>query len=96
MTLSRSSLAPACSVEGEIKSELSDIEEPRVRCLIEIEIEIDELTPPEGRLLRPSSSGESEFSAAETTEVPFVGWLGLLRALSSMVAIESPDAPGRP
>lgn len=86
----------ARSVEGAAKTGLSEIEDLRVRFLIEIEIEIDELAPPEGRLLRPSSSRESEFSAAETTEVPFIGWLGLLRALSSMVAIESPDALGRP
>lgn len=58
-------------------------------------IEIDELTPPQGRLLAGLTDKDSGAPSPKGGEVPFAGWLGLLRALSTVVGLESADAPGR-
>ncbi|MEA2516973.1 MAG: hypothetical protein QOG16_811 [Actinomycetota bacterium] len=61
---------------------------------MQIVIEMDESDPPEGHL--SSASADGDVGALSPCRVEFVGWLGLLRALSSVVAIESADANGLP
>jgi hypothetical protein len=60
---------------------------------MEVRIVLDQFDPPVGRLqvlTTPTRSGDSMRPA-----VPFIGWLGLLHALSD--AIGSPgDPPGGP
>jgi hypothetical protein len=46
---------------------------------VEIRVVLDRLDPPEGRLQVTSGAGREQ---DEMGEVPFAGWLGLLRALS--------------
>jgi hypothetical protein len=46
---------------------------------VEIRIVLDRLDPPEGHLQVTSGAGQEQ---DEMGEVPFTGWLGLLRALS--------------
>jgi hypothetical protein len=45
---------------------------------VEIRIVLDRLDPPEGHLQVTSGAGREQ---DEMGEVPFTGWLGLLRAL---------------
>ena len=45
---------------------------------VEIRVVLDRLDPPEGRLQVTSGAGREQ---DEMGEVPFTGWLGLLRAL---------------
>ena len=56
---------------------------------MEIRILVDSLDPPIG-VLRP------EFAGSDAVEVPFVGWLGLLKALSELLSSVGPDSPDRP
>jgi hypothetical protein len=48
-------------------------------------IHLDRREPPAGMISLPSPIGESR-SEAEPRLVPFVGWLGMLRALSDVLA----------
>ena len=58
---------------------------------VEIRLVLDRLDPPEGRLQVTSGAGRAP---DEMGEVPFVGWLGLLRALSLVIGSGwlAPDA----
>jgi hypothetical protein len=55
-------------------------------------IHLDRQEPPAGMISLPPTVGESR-SEGETQLVPFVGWLGMLRALSEVL---SSGAPGNP
>jgi len=46
--------------------------------LVEIRVILDRIDPPMGRLQIASSAGPAR---GEEPEIPFTGWLGLLRAL---------------
>ena len=48
-------------------------------------IHLDRREPPAGMISLPPTMGESR-DVGETRLVPFVGWLGLLRALSEVLA----------
>jgi hypothetical protein len=51
--------------------------------LVEIRVILDRIDPPAGRLRVMSSAGPAR---DEDPEIPFTGWLGLLRALYLVTA----------
>ena len=57
---------------------------------MEIRIVIHSLDPPTG-VLRPESPGPD----GSPVEIPFIGWLGLLTALSEILRSVDPESTGR-
>ena len=60
---------------------------------MEIRISLERVEPPAGRLWRDPGPGPTP-RAAEGGEVPFTGWLGLLRALYEVLGQPGGHSPG--
>ena len=60
--------------------------------LMEIRIVLDQLDPPGGRLRVVPGSGQAHRVVAGG-EIPFTGWLGLLRALYEVTGAAAPGVP---
>ena len=60
---------------------------------MEIRISLERAEPPPGRLWREPGPGPTP-PAVERGEVPFTGWLGLLRALSEVLGQAGGDPEG--
>ena len=58
---------------------------------MEIRISLDRAEPPAGRL-RLVTGPDPAAGPAEGKEIPFTGWLGLLRALSQVVSQGGPES----
>ena len=58
---------------------------------VEIRIALDTVEPPAGRVRRVSADDWSPGGQGEG--IPFVGWLGLLRALDELMASPDDAAP---
>jgi hypothetical protein len=67
---------------------------PGDRGTMDIRISLDRVEPPAGRL-RLVPSPEPTPRSVEGEEVPFTGWLGLLRALYEVVGRPDDRPPGR-
>jgi hypothetical protein len=61
---------------------------------MEIRITLDRVEPPAGRLRLVPSPGPTP-RPADGEEIPFTGWLGLLRALSQVVGPPDDHPPDR-
>jgi hypothetical protein len=59
---------------------------------MEIRISLDRVEPPAGRLWQVPGPGPTP-APVEDAEVPFTGWLGLLRALYQVVGPPAGQAP---
>lgn len=60
---------------------------------VKIELSLEALAPPVGRARLQTTSCHPETDLSRPPWMPFVGWLGLLRTLSDLIAAAQPSPP---